>query len=315
MGRRVIVAFAVALIALAVGAFIQLGWLQAAPSHVSAVGGMARAIPVASGRVTIAIVDVQGEAERRRADGSWETIDASSSLAADDVIRTGEGATMELSVGPSVLVRVAEATELTLGEVSRSLSRIELADGRLASVVDADSGYRVRVEVRDSDAAAESDGGAFSILSRSRGPVAVAASAGTVSLSSGGEEVKLRSGELSVAERGQAPSAPEPVPTSLFLKLAQGVSVGPGQAEVEVVGTTVPGAVVRVAERSTSSRGGAFKQRVVLREGQNAITVEVEDALGRRAVGRVPVVRRMRSATSPAEVPRGPPPVDARVSW
>lgn len=315
MGRRVIVAFAFALIALAIGTFVQQGWLRASPPPPPLAGGLSDSVRVELPLETITIVSVDGKAERRRDDGTWEAIDASSQLAADDVVRTDDGSTMELALGAAVHVRVAEATELTLGEVSRSLSRIELADGRLASVVDA--GYRFRVEVRDSDATAETDGGAFAVMSRDAGAVAVAASEGTVRLSSGGEAVDVRSGQLSVAERGRAPSSPAKIPASLFLKLGRGVSVGPAQVQVDVEGTTVPGAVVRVAGRATSSQArGAFKQTVVLREGQNAIIVEVEDAMGRRAVGEVPVIRRAAEPSPPEPTPRrAPPSVDARVSW
>ncbi len=268
--------------------------------------------PAVALSLQVTIETMTGQVQRRHADGNWTNLRVGDVLAPDDVIRTAKAATATLNLGGNVAVQVAEDTELTVGQVSETLSRIRLDDGRLASIVHGGGdGFRFRVEVRGADVVAESSDGEFGVLRRGESPVTVAAKNGKVRVSSQGSHVEVDAGEQTVVEPGTAPSAPSKIPSSLFLKLARGIPVRRGARHVQVSGSTSAGAAVRLGDaRSAAGPSGRFSHRLVLRDGSNLIVVEVEDALGRRVRRALPLIR-----VSPKPVTAQPDPVNATVQW
>jgi hypothetical protein len=112
--------------------------------------------------------------------------------------------------------------------------------------------------------------------------VAVATEKGNVKLSARAETVQVRAGQQSLVRRGMAPSPPQALPASLFLKVGR----PPGtlhRREVTVRGETVPGAVVKVNGVTVAADDtGAFAARVPLVEGANKVVLQAVDVLGRR---------------------------------
>ena len=226
-------------------------------------------------RVTT-VVAVTGRVEKR-AGTQWTPLRAGDQLASHDTIRTGTDARATLDAG--VTVELDDRTELTVGEITASLSQLAIAEGRITANAGARGGPTVRISTRESDAIAETDVGTFDVLSTGRGDLAVAARDGQVALTASGTTVQVREGELSTARAGEAPSAPSPIPPSLFLKVAARHDA----ATTIVEGQATRGAVVRIdgAPPTVTADDGTFVAEVPASK-ERAIIVQVEDVLGRR---------------------------------
>ena len=239
----------------------------------------------------IVIREVSGTVERRGADGQWRPLASDDAVNPNDQIRTAPGSTARLEVGDLVSVVVAEQTELNVAELSSTLSRIRLEDGRIVSEVRGGHGYRFRVQVKGSDAVAETGSGKFAVLRRGEGSITVAAEEGSVNVSAQDQGVRVEAGEQSVVAPGAPPSPPTKLPTSLLLKLGKPPPSRTRKTETNVSGETNPGATVVInGVASTVGPDGKFTRVVTLREGSNDIVVVVEDAVGRHAEAQLPEV-------------------------
>ena len=147
-------------------------------------------------------------------------------------------------------------------------------------------------------AVANAHAGEFSMLSAGT-QVSVATRAGEVVLSARGRSVKIGSGQLSVVERDQPPTAPQPIPASLFLKLGAARPVVQRAKSTTVYGATTPGAIVSInGVRVNADAKGEFSTTVALKEGANNIAVESGDVLGRSEKAAWPRVTVDTSAPS-----------------
>ena len=232
---------------------------------------------------------IRGRAERQRPGGEWLPLTAGTRLSARDRVRTIGSSTATIELGTAVTITVAESTEVSMGTLTDTLSKVRLDDGRVASIVRGSTDFKFRVEVRGSDMNAETRGGAFSVMSRTPGRVAVATSRGTVAVTANGERVDVAEGKASVVEPGAPPSEPFNIPGSLFLH------VGPPPSHqraktAQIQGKTVPGAVVETTggNRTVAGHDGKFSQTVSLKYGDNHIVVEVTDVLGRHTRAKLP---------------------------
>lgn len=263
------------------------------------------AAPIAAGDAAAAVArttvrSVSGVAERRVGD-TWIALKIGDELGINDEIRTQEGAATELDLGGDTVVTIGAASNLTLREVSESVSNVLLGSGRVSADVPAGSS-RVRIETRGGAAFVESDEGAFSAIASGRGDVTVATTRGAARLTSNGAAVMVASGEQSTARIGSAPSVPTPIPASLFLKVKP---LSGDEKETVVRGETAPGAVVSVnGVRLPTDEAGKFDTRLAAVDGERMIVVFVEDAAGRREER---VLRRT--------VNTRPPPVKTEVTW
>lgn len=263
----------------------------------------ARALEVDATVQRIRVTAATGTVERRVADGTWSPVSVGDELSLRDEVRTTPGATVVIELGDRATVDVAEQTSVTLAELSETLSRVTLQEGRISAKVHESDSARLRVEVSGSDAVAETDEGQFSVLSSGTGQVAVASQEGAVDVSSEGETVRVGAGEQSIVRADLPPSPPEKIPGSFFLKVG-----GPGKTvqrkkQTTIRGTTTPGAVVSInGVRGEVDENGVFSTKVTLREGRNRITVVVEDVSGRRKQQSVPVVVDTRAPDVKSEV-------------
>jgi hypothetical protein len=312
MNKRIAIAVAITFALIVLGVFLQRSLLGAtgpdAPIAAQGSSSNARADRAPSStsqaeRVVVSKVD--GTVERKGSDGTWTLIPPGTLLRLDDVIRTGADSGAVLEMGASVTVHVSDRTEFIVAQVSKTVSRLQLEDGRLSSEVHGAEGFRLRVEVRGTDAVAESTEGRFVTFRRDQGPVTVAATEGSVRVSAKGTAVDVLSGQQSVVQPGGAPSTPTRIPPSLFLKVGP-ADTGKVREEARVSGETLPGAVVSInGVKVPVENSGEFASTVALREGENEIVVQVEDPLGRKANKALPKIR----------LEPKPPRVSGEVTW
>ena len=291
MRRRIVIATALLGGLALCGVFVQQGQAQPLTAG-TAMHSLAQSVTVpAPSHAEITVKSVSGSVQRRAANGSWHQVRVGDVLTADDLIRTGADSSAQLHLGDNVVIGVAEETDMAVSQVSDSLSRVRLDDGRLATVVhDAAEDFRLRVEVRGTDIRAESQDGEFGVQKRGDGPVSVMSKRGSVDVSADGKHVVVGENEQTLIEAGKPPREPSAIPGTLFLKLAR-VAVRPGQERAELDGRTVPGASINVdGAPATVTPSGRFDHSVVVREGSNVILVEVVDALGRRMRREVPLI-------------------------
>ena len=230
----------------------------------------------------ISVVSVAGAAERRFGNAEWTALTAGDGLQLDEAIRTGQDGHAVLDVGNVATVDVAARSEVAVREISRTVARVRVAEGRIGAVVRGKQGVKLKVEVSGSEAVAETEEGAFDLLSDGKGKVAVATRSGRVRLSAKNKTVEVASGNESVVNGDLPPSAPTPVPASLFLKVGAPPSRMQREKSTTIKGQTAPGVVVSVnGVRTATDEKGAFAATVDLAEGENPVVVEAEDASGR----------------------------------
>jgi hypothetical protein len=233
---------------------------------------------------------VRGTPERTRAREPSAPLHAGDVLDADDVIRTGESGGVSLVVGDVADVELASHTEVTVGQIADRVSKLQLGDGHLSAVVHGRKRTGLRVEVRGGDAAAESQDGAFAVLSHD-GQVTLATTAGRARLSAHQRVVEVEAGYQATARRDAAPAAPTAIPPSLFIKLAPLHALVQREKQVVVSGRTTPGTVLTInGARAVASESGEFHQSIPLHEGKNLLRVESEDVVGRHQSQSLPAI-------------------------
>ncbi|MDX2052386.1 MAG: hypothetical protein SFV15_08355 [Polyangiaceae bacterium] len=307
MKTRILLAIALTLLTLGAAYGVQRVLFKSPPESAVAVGSApdpnTKAKANTLGQATA--LEVLGQVQRKDAQGHWVDIRVGDRLDIDTVVRTSRGASARLAVGENVVVEVPEEAELAVAEVSEGLSRVRLDDGRIASFVKSKEGFQLRVEFQGSDVKAETSGGAFYAMKQGAGPISVASKEGTTRVSSQAGAVAVGAGEQTVVEPGKAPSVPVKIPTSLLLKLGR-IPSQLRTRETTIQGSTSPGAIVSLnGERTTANADGQFEQHVALQEGENALTVEVVDAVGRKQKQDLPKIR----------VDSRPPNVVGKVKW
>ncbi len=230
---------------------------------------------------------IEGLVERLQEDGTWVPIAAGEVLAMTDEVRTGPEGRATFSIGVDTSVELGEATSLGFVEISDAVSKIRLSDGRVAA---SSEGRKLRIEVNNSDAVAESSGGSFGVLTEGKGNVIVASERGDVVLSAKGESVKVGAGTQSVVLPDGAPSKPTEIPSSLFLKVRRPKADSLLQTAM-LEGKATPGSVINIGgDRLSVGSDGSFKGRVQLGVGSRDIRVTVVDAMGRKETQNVRVL-------------------------
>jgi hypothetical protein len=193
---------------------------------------------------TLTLTTASGSVEIAGPDGRWQPARPGAHLPAQARIRTGDEGAAELRAADGSTVRLQPATEARVAELRRELKRLYLGAGMLEADVRDDPARVFEVELDDGNGVARTRGASFAATANGRGGAAVAARHGEVVLSSRGKEVVIRSGQFARLRPGEAPEAPQPIPASLFLKVAWPSSARTHAARVE--GATAPGARVRI---------------------------------------------------------------------
>lgn len=253
------------------------------------------------------IVAARGSVQARIGEnGPWADASVGQQLATADSVRAGRNAEATLRMGNGVEVRLSPRSEFTIRELNDRVSKIRLDEGHVTASVDSRGTRVLKVAARGTDAEAESTGGEFGVVTDGSGQLAVATTTGTAKLTAGGASVEVPAGQTSSAIVNGVPTAPRPIPTSLFLKIGNLGPTKTNQSHVTVTGQADPGSIVRSGDLVAKvDERGRFKVQVPLQDGENIVAVEVVDAQGRSKSQALP----------PITVDREKPKIEAETTW
>jgi hypothetical protein len=231
--------------------------------------------------------DLNGNVEVKGANGEWRPAQKGDVLKPSDGVRTQDGSWAVLVGGEYWEVKMEPGTEVEVGELSSSISKLLLGSGMAHATVHGGGRHTFEVKASKGDATARTDGGTFTISHNGEGTVAVASEEGQVELSGKGRVVIVRAGQRSVVLPGQAPTDPVAVPSTLLLKVGLPAYSLTNKNKVVVLGQTEPGARVEVAGHVVKvDELGKFRSEVRLAEGKNPVDVRA------LSVGRVEAASR-----------------------
>ncbi|RJS24895.1 hypothetical protein DRW03_07095 [Corallococcus sp. H22C18031201] len=239
--------------------------------------------PVEKKPVQLEVGELTGTVEVRHGGGSWEPARPGVALHPSDAVRTLEGGSVVLLGNESVEVHLEPSTEVSVEELTDSLSRILLGNGMATAMVRPGQRHTFEVRAAGSDAVARTGAGTFTMSNNGAGTVAVGTREGEVTLLGQGKVVIVRAGQQSVIRPGQAPTEPAPVPGSLLLKVDWPAERERRKRELVVTGRTDPGSRVAVeGVFLTPDAEGRFTRKVVLQEGRNTVSVRAVGVGGAR---------------------------------
>lgn len=263
---------------------------SAAPAKPAAPTDTSRSAPPASDTAAVTVASVRGSVERSAGSPEgWEPLVTGAQLAADESLRTGAGAAVELQVGDRARIEVAERSQLAVREVTRSVHRFRLARGRLSAEYGSDGTRLLRVEGADGEVV-EASHGRVGVL-QTGGSLTVAAQSGSATLHAAGRTVEIGAGLQVVAAHASAPSAAEPIPVDVLLRIANPDRPLPGDRTARVRGTATPGTRVQVNGLPAEvDAAGSFAVVIPVRIGKNRVVAIVEDALGRTTRRTLPPI-------------------------
>jgi hypothetical protein len=227
------------------------------------------------GPVNIVLSEVQGEVEiRDEADGGWRPAKQGDELRSSVGVRTKDGAVAVMVGGEKWEVRMEPGTEVEVGELSDSISKLLLANGMAHARVKGGARHAFEVKATQGDAVARTDGGVFSISHNGAGTVAVGTEEGEVEFLGRGKVVIVRAGQGSIIKPGQAPTDPSPLPSSLLLKVALPATTTTNKPKIIVSGQVIPGSHVTVSGKPAPvDADGKFKLPILLGEGKSTVDV------------------------------------------
>jgi hypothetical protein len=236
---------------------------------------------------------------RGGAAGPAEAVAVGDELRPDDVVEPGPDGSAQLAAGGSYRVDLDALSTFAVKEITAELARFRLGEGLVSASVRDDPRRAVEVEA-GAGAVARTRGGEVRVAGGEE-VAAVAVASGEAELRSGGRAVVVRAGEHSIAARGEAPSEPSPIPSSLLLKVAWPEELATNRRRLVVTGRTSPGAVLAMGGRPVKvDADGSFRQVLVLREGRQQVPVVARDASGRRVIEKSPEIL-VDTKGSPAE--------------
>lgn len=241
--------------------------------------------------VEIKLGEVSGTVQIRRGlDGGWVDAKQGDPLLPSDGVRTTDGSYAMLVGGETWEVKMEPGTEVGIGELKESITRLLLESGMARATVKGQGRHTFEVRASASDAVASTDGGVFTIASNGRGTVAVGTESGEVAFSGAGRVVIVRAGQQSIVTPGKAPSAPVTIPSSLLLKVALPTRPTINTPRLVLKGAVEPGSMVEVQGRIvTVDERGHFEVPVGLREGKNVVSVRARGVGGTEAKSSAPV--------------------------
>jgi hypothetical protein len=248
----------------------------------------------ASAAVDEAIVEaVSGPVQRSTSQGDWAALVAGEHLRADDSLRTGKGARTDVRIGDRARLTVTESSQLTIREITDKVHRFQLARGRVKADYEPDAQRLLRIE--SSGGVVESRGARFSVLSTGTA-VAIATDAGAVTLRAQDGSVEVHEGQQAVAVQGRPPSASEPIPAGVLLKVANAAAATDGLCAT-VEGIAPPGAEVTVDGAAAALLpDGRFRVPVARTGDRREVLVALRDAAGREET------RKVRCVDPPARI-------------
>jgi hypothetical protein len=231
---------------------------------------------------------VTGTADAGGPGRDWRPLAAGDPLHADDLIRTGPGARVELEAGGASRLTVDERTQLSVRELTPAVHRYRLARGLVRVDYERDGDRVVRIEDASGGAMAEARSARFHVAANGLA-FAVATQTGTVSLGAAGTSVAVGPGEQALSASGGAPSAPRPVPTDLLLRIAAASRGGTAARCLDTTGRTDPGSLVTVDGQPVDvAADGSFPIRVARRAAPGGVEIRAVAPDGRGTARTIP---------------------------
>lgn len=276
-------------ILIAIAAMVPLAWWlfladpqKPLPLVPPVVAGVIDAGPRA---VEIKLGELTGTVQIRHGlDGGWQDAKPGDALLPSDGVRTTDGSYAVLVGGETWEVKMEPGTEVGIGDLKESITRLLLESGMAKATVKGQGRHTFEVRAQGSDASATTDGGVFTIASNGKGTVAVGTESGEVAFSGAGRVVIVRAGQQSLVKPGQAPSAPITIPSSLLLKVALPSRKTINTPRLVLRGEVPPGSMVEVQGRIvTVDDAGRFEVPVSLKEGKNPLNVRARSVGGLEA--------------------------------
>jgi hypothetical protein len=237
--------------------------------------------PVARKPLTLEVRELGGTVEVRHAGAEWGTAQVGQLLEASDSIRTQNGSYAVLIGGSAYEVRMEPGTEISVAQISDSISALLLESGMASAKVNGDAHHTFEVRAKGSDALARTQEGAFIISNNGAGTVAVGTKEGEVEFLGSGKTVIVRAGQQSIVTPGKAPTDPTPIPASLLLsvKLPQNARIR--TKKVLITGKVEPGSLAQVGEQTLlPDAEGTFSTEVALKEGANQLDIRAKSVGG-----------------------------------
>ncbi|MFB1481606.1 hypothetical protein [Corallococcus sp. RDP092CA] len=231
--------------------------------------------------VELVLSTFDGTVDVKHGEGPWEPASKGMPLRPTDMVRTGRGSWAVVLNGEAVELRMEADTEISVEELSDELSKVLLGSGLATATVRGRPNVRhtfvlkaKNIESQETEAEASTSQGTFTMSNNGKGTVSVGTREGDVKLTDKrGRYVIVRAGQRSIVRPGQEPSAPEPIPSTVFVKMAWPTGKQ-RKPEVTVVGRTEPGSRVMVDGVSVPTDDkGAFTLNLSLKEGTNTVRV------------------------------------------
>jgi hypothetical protein len=224
------------------------------------------------------VVAVVGDVVRLSPTGAVSALSVGQRLRAEDSLRTGRGGRTELQMGGRKRLSVAENTLLTFHELGAKVHRLSISRGHIAVDYPEDGVHTLRIESESGEV--ETQGARFSMLATGNA-VAVATETGKVNLTAQKSTVAVAAGMQSIALSGKAPSAAEPIPARLLLKVANAAAPAE-ELCAEVQGVAPRGAEVSVDGAPVAlGEDGSFHLRVPRAHDKTSALLSTRDASGR----------------------------------
>ncbi|MFC1609336.1 hypothetical protein ACFL6C_00120 [Myxococcota bacterium] len=227
------------------------------------------------------ITHAEGAVEIRLGSGEWQIVEIGQQVGPDTELRTGQGSA-GIAYGEALEVELSSASEARLVALENDVAKLVLREGRVVADVKPESGRTVQVGAASSDAVAKTRDGRLHVLTDGKGSVQAAVTRGSARVTAKGETVEVAAGYQTTVRPEQPPQTPMVLPPSLLLKIKWPKHAATKKRRHLVVGTTNPGARVKVGNTVvTADSKGRFRAIVELREGRNQVEVRALDVVGR----------------------------------
>ncbi len=243
------------------------------------------------------VVSVTGDVVRLSPGAAPSLLQAGQRLRPDDSVRTGRGARTDLEIGGRSRLTVAEGTQLTVREITERVHRFRLSRGRIAVDYQADGERVLRIESDSGDTVAETKAARFGMLSTGAS-VAIATDTGVVRLIAPKGTVDVGPGTQARATADRPPSAAEPIPARLLLKIADAPAAREsGDLCLDLEGTAPAGSELHAdGVEVPLSADGHFALRVPRTADKSVVVLELRDASGRGTRRSVPCATETAAA-------------------
>ncbi|HVZ74414.1 MAG TPA: FecR domain-containing protein [Polyangia bacterium] len=249
------------------------------------------------------VVSADGQVDAFR-DGRWIAIHAGDRLAHDDLVRTVPGAHAVLALSAGGEIELREKVEIRLDRLAADGSIVDLRHGKVVARVGNDSHDTLAITARETRTSTE--GPAHIVVQADEhGQVSVAALEGTARFAAAGKTVVLPEGTQTRSSRaGAPPDDPEKIPEEVLLQVVWPEGERHGDAATIEGRVEAASAVTVNGEPAPVGEDGRFHASVLLREGQNHVSVRAEDLAGRTRGASGTIMRRPTRPPKLAAEPR-----------